>query len=87
MNKPGIQNDEFFTHQQYYGGRVEAAAALENGVIADADLLSIETQILNSAYLHSKSNAVDGCFVNLRRAYIVNDADNTDASGFTVTLE
>jgi hypothetical protein len=88
MKNPGVHNDEAFTHQQYYGGFLTAARAMVNGLIADADVLDIENQILAIAKLHTNDpQVVDKCFVNLRRAYVVNDSDNTDASGFTVTLE
>jgi len=86
--KPGVHNNEYFTHQQYYGGKVLAALANVNGVMSDTDVISIEDQIIYAAKLHyNDSSCIDKCFVNLRRAYVVNDSDNTDASGFTVTLE
>ena len=88
MRKPGVHNNEYFTHQQYYGGKLLGAMEPTDFVIEDDDVLNLEDQIIASAKLHYlDTSCIDKCFVNLRRAYVVNDSDNTDASGFTVTLE
>ena len=84
--QPGVNNDQFFPEQVYYFGKVNGASALVNGVVADADVLAIENQILD-LNLADINRVGSTAFVGLRRAYIVTDDDNDAGGGFTVTLE
>lgn len=59
--------------------------SVTGAVIDDSSLLEIESNLL-AQVLDDATRNVDAAFLECRRAYIVKDAVNTDASGFNVNL-
>lgn len=83
---PGsVDNSEYWWKGKFYGGTFKYLD-ITSGYFSDANALSMENDIINQITQDSGRTLSDyGSPVEARRAYIVVDSDNTDASGFTVT--
>jgi hypothetical protein len=85
LRTPGyIDNSEYWPTGKFYG-----SIAPNLSTFADAQVLEMDNiimRMINGDKGFSQDAAVPtGSIVSARRAYTVVDADNTDASGFTIT--
>ena len=89
---PGVDNSQPEWRFRTYSGSLPIAT-LSAGVIQDADLLTMENDILDQITGDIKTDATALTFlqkdneaiVEARRAYYITNSNTTDASGFTVT--
>lgn len=87
VKKPGVKNSDYYPTGRFYGGNIPRIGTCSNGIMAAADIATIENTILDEITTDTGGNMENSQpgIVNAKKYYIVNDTANTDASGFTVT--
>lgn len=84
-----IDNTEYWPNGKWYGGvyPVLTIPASPGNLYADSDALAMEAEIMNLITKDTgMARPIDGAAVNARRAYIVTDDVNSDATTLLVTL-
>ena len=80
VKRPGVLNDNYYPESRYYGSVLSNVQACTAGVMAAADVLAMEDEILEQIGVDTDAS-VDGY-----RVYEVEDDDHSDASTLTITI-